>query len=272
MVRNRRGGSGETRMRGFSESARRSVVDAPVPSVAPAVRPLAAAGDACHSGRHDRPVQRLRLHRPRRAGLRRAHRGRRRARPARRRRSATLTYAEACELGRAGRRPSSTSSASEVGDRVAVVSHNSARLLTSFFGVCRLGPGAGAGQLPAAAGRGRATSSSTPARGCCYVDPELDDSLKDVDAEHTLRARRGRATCTPSPASSRGPGSPTRTPPRRSTTPPARPRGPRACRSPTATSGPTRSPSACTPASPTATSTSTRCRCSTPTAGGCRSR
>ncbi len=41
-----------------------------------------------------------------------------------------------------------------VGDRVAVVSHNSARLLTSFFGVAGLRPGAGAGQLPAPARRG----------------------------------------------------------------------------------------------------------------------
>ncbi len=42
----------------------------------------------------------------------------------------------------------------EVGDRVAVVSHNSARLLTSFFGVAGSGTGAGAGQLPAPPRRG----------------------------------------------------------------------------------------------------------------------
>ena len=41
------------------------------------------------------------------------------------------------------------------GERVAIVSHNSARLLTSFFGVSRLGPDAGADQLPAGPGRGR---------------------------------------------------------------------------------------------------------------------
>ena len=45
-----------------------------------------------------------------------------------------LTYARVGELaGR--RRPSWTGSASAVGERVAYVSHNSARLFTAFFGV-----------------------------------------------------------------------------------------------------------------------------------------
>ncbi len=50
------------------------------------------------------------------------------------------------------------------GERVAVVSHNSARLLELFFGVHRVGPGARAGQLPAVAATRSPTSSSTAAR------------------------------------------------------------------------------------------------------------
>ena len=59
---------------------------------------------------------------------------RRRARPAGRRPWATLTYAE---LGALARRQAAQLDelGVGVGDRVAVVSHNSARLLTSFFGV-----------------------------------------------------------------------------------------------------------------------------------------
>ena len=41
-----------------------------------------------------------------------------------------------------------------VGGRVAIVSHNSARLLTSLLRRQRLGPGAGADQLPAVGARG----------------------------------------------------------------------------------------------------------------------
>ena len=111
----------------------------------------------------------------------------------------------------------------------------------------RLRPGAGAGQLPAPARRGRATSSSTPAPGCCYVDPELDDALADVEAEHRfvlgddddLYAARGRRAAAVGAGRERHRDA--------STTPPAPRPGPRACRSRTATSGPTRSPSRCTP-------------------------
>ena len=166
-------------------------------------------------------------------------------------------------------RPAWTSSASGVGERVAFVSHNSARLLAAFFGVCGYGRvlvpinfrlSAEEVRLHRRALRGAGALRRPRARG----------ALADVTCEHMFVLGEDDDLFRPR-VPSRSPGSPTRTPPRRSTTPPARRPGPRACRSPTATSGPTRSPSRCTPASPTATSTCTRCRCSTPTAGGCRS-
>ena len=100
------------------------------------------------------------------------------------------------------------------GDRVAVVSHNSARLLTSFFGV------AGFGRVLVPVNfrlRPDEVSYIVEHSGArvLLVDPELDDALEDVTAEHRfvlgddddLYAARGRR--------SRSPGSPTRTPPRR---------------------------------------------------------
>ena len=158
----------------------------------------------------------------------------------------------------------------EVGDRVAVVSHNSARLLTSFFGVT----GSGRVLVPVNFRlRPDEVSYIVEHSGArvLYVDPELDEELAGVTAEHRF-VLGDDGDLSPPRASSRGRGSRTRTPPPASTTPPAPPRAPRACRSRTATSGSTRSPSPCTRRSPTATSTCTRCRCSTPTAGGCRSR
>ena len=70
-----------------------------------------------------------------------------------------------------------------VGDRVAVVSHNSARLLGSFFGV------AGYGRVLVPVNfrlRPDEVSYIVQHSGAkvLYVDPELDESLKDVTAEH----------------------------------------------------------------------------------------
>ena len=71
----------------------------------------------------------------------------------------------------------------EVGDRVAVVSHNSARLLTSFFGV------AGSGRVLVPVNfrlrpdEVRYIVEHSGAR-VLYVDPELDEALADVTAEH----------------------------------------------------------------------------------------
>jgi fatty-acyl-CoA synthase len=71
----------------------------------------------------------------------------------------------------------------EVGDRVAVVSHNSARLLTSFFGV------AGSGRVLVPINfrlRPDEVSYIVAHSGArvLYVDPELDEELKGVTAEH----------------------------------------------------------------------------------------
>ncbi len=71
----------------------------------------------------------------------------------------------------------------EVGDRVAVVSHNSARLLTSFFGV------AGSGRVLVPVNfrlRPDEVSYIVEQSGArvLYVDPELDEALADVTAEH----------------------------------------------------------------------------------------
>ncbi|WP_134742457.1 AMP-binding protein [Nocardioides sp. 503] len=70
-----------------------------------------------------------------------------------------------------------------VGDRVAVVSHNSSRLLTSFFGVA----GSGRVLVPVnfrlSPDEVRYIVEHSGAR-VLIVDPELDDTLRDVTAEH----------------------------------------------------------------------------------------
>lgn len=70
-----------------------------------------------------------------------------------------------------------------VGDRVAVVSHNSARLLTSFFGV------AGSGRVLVPVNfrlRPDEVAYIVEHSGArvLYVDPELDETLAGVGAEH----------------------------------------------------------------------------------------
>ena len=151
--------------------------------------------------------------------------------------------------------------------------HNSARLLTSFFGVS----GYGRVLVPI---NFRLNADEVAyivehsGASVLLVDPELDDALArrrrastgscigaEADDELLRFERRARAV-----------GRPTRTRPRRSTTRAARRRARRACSSRTATSGSTRRRSAGRPASTTATCTCTRCRCSTATAGACRTR
>jgi fatty-acyl-CoA synthase len=93
-----------------------------------------------------------------------------------------LTYAE---VGALARRQAAhlDSLGLDVGDRVAVVSHNSARLLTSFFGVS----GSGRVLVPVnfrlRPDEVRYIVEHSGAR-VLYVDPELDESLRDVTAEH----------------------------------------------------------------------------------------
>ncbi|MGW7349737.1 AMP-binding protein [Streptomyces sp. NPDC054784] len=95
-----------------------------------------------------------------------------------------LTYAQ---LGSLARRQAARLDELGVrhGERVAVVSHNSARLLTSFFGVAghgrvlvpvnfRLSPDEVAYIVEHSGAR------------VLVVDPELRDALKDVRAEHTI--------------------------------------------------------------------------------------
>jgi len=69
------------------------------------------------------------------------------------------------------------------GDRVAVVSQNSARLFTSFFGVCGYGRVLVPVNFRLRPDEVRYIVEHSGARAL-YVDPELDDALSDVTAEH----------------------------------------------------------------------------------------
>jgi hypothetical protein len=221
----------------------------------------------CDGGHRDRPLQRHRLPGPCPGGLPGPDRSRRRTRPASRltRRADVRRARRTC----GGDGAKHDQLGIEVGDRVAFVSHNSARLLAAFFGVC----GYGRVLVPVnfrLSAEEVATSSSTVAPACSTLtrssrstSPRSTASTSSCSATMTTCSRR---------VLNRSPGSTTRTRPRPSTTPRAPRLARRACRSPIATSGPTRSRSRCTPASPTGTSFCTRCRCFTPTAGGCRSR
>ena len=114
---------------------------------------------------------------------------------------------------RAGPRPpASTRSASAHGERVAIVSHNSARLLTVVLRRVRLRARARADQLPAQRRRDRLHRRALAARRCCSSTPssttrspasarkhrfvlgaDADDELLRFDAEpEPWIARRGR--------------------------------------------------------------------------------
>ena len=71
----------------------------------------------------------------------------------------------------------------EVGDRVAVVSHNSARLMTSFFGVCGSGRVIVPVNFRLRPDEVRYIVEHSGAR-VLMVDPELDEELAHVTAEH----------------------------------------------------------------------------------------
>jgi len=93
-----------------------------------------------------------------------------------------LTYAQVGDLAR---RQAAHLDALGVGfgDRVAVVSHNSARLFTSFFGVSGFGRVLVPVNFRLRPDEVRYIVEHSGAR-LLYVDPELDDALKDVTAEH----------------------------------------------------------------------------------------
>ncbi|MFC7496046.1 MULTISPECIES: AMP-binding protein [unclassified Nocardioides] len=95
--------------------------------------------------------------------------------------SGRLTYAE---LGVLARRQAAKLDelGLEVGDRVAVVSHNSARLLTSFFGVSGWGRVLVPVNFRLRPDEVRYIVEHSGAR-VLLVDPELEESLKDVEAE-----------------------------------------------------------------------------------------
>jgi acyl-CoA synthetase (AMP-forming)/AMP-acid ligase II len=96
----------------------------------------------------------------------------------------SLTYAEAYALSR--RQAARLDELGiEVGERVAVVSHNSARLLTSFFGVC----GSGRVLVPINFRLRPDEISYIVAHSgarVLYVDPELAGALAGIDVEHTF--------------------------------------------------------------------------------------
>ncbi|MGY2874431.1 fatty-acyl-CoA synthase [Marmoricola sp. URHA0025 HA25] len=71
----------------------------------------------------------------------------------------------------------------EVGDRVAFVSHNSARLLAAFFGVCGYGRVLVPVNFRLSAEEVGYIVKHSGAR-VLYVDPELEDQLASVECEH----------------------------------------------------------------------------------------
>ncbi|MGN6252898.1 MAG: AMP-binding protein [Marmoricola sp.] len=72
-----------------------------------------------------------------------------------------------------------------VGERVAFVSHNSARLFTAFFGVAGYGRVLVPINFRLSADEVSYIVEHSGAR-VLYVDPELDDALKGVECEHTF--------------------------------------------------------------------------------------
>ncbi|MCX6395695.1 MAG: AMP-binding protein [Propionibacteriales bacterium] len=96
----------------------------------------------------------------------------------------SLTYAE---IGSRARAMAARHDALglEVGDRVAFVSHNSARLLTAFFGVCGYGRVLVPVNFRLSAGEISYIVRHSGAR-VLYVDPELSEALAGVECEFTF--------------------------------------------------------------------------------------
>ncbi len=94
----------------------------------------------------------------------------------------SLTFAEVGDLAR--RQAAKLDELSiGVGDRVAVVSQNSSRLMTSFFGVCGWGRVLVPVNFRLRPDEVQYIVEHSGAR-VLYVDPELEESLKDVECEH----------------------------------------------------------------------------------------
>ena len=96
----------------------------------------------------------------------------------------TMTYAQMFDRARA-QAAALDRMGLGVGDRVAIVSHNSARLLTSFFGVSGWGRIVVPVNFRLHAEEVRYIVEHSGAR-LLLVDPELADSLGDVKAERTM--------------------------------------------------------------------------------------
>ena len=95
-----------------------------------------------------------------------------------------LTYARADELARAMAARHDRLGL-EVGDRVAFVSHNSARLFTAFFGVCGYGRVLVPVNFRLSFDEVQYIVEHSGAR-VVYVDPELKDQLAGLKAEHVF--------------------------------------------------------------------------------------
>ena len=129
-----------------------------------------------------------------------------------------------------------------VGGRVAIVSQNSARLLDIVLRRVRRRAGCWCRSTSGSRPRRSATSSSTPAPRVLFVDPELEDVARRARRPSTIRARRGRRALLPLRRRAAAVGRAGRGRHRHDQLHlAAPPRGPRACSSPTATSGSTRS-------------------------------
>ncbi|MBO9524261.1 MAG: AMP-binding protein [Nocardioidaceae bacterium] len=96
----------------------------------------------------------------------------------------SLTYAELGERARAMAARHDQLGVG-VGDRVAFVSHNSARLLAAFFGVCGYGRVLVPVNFRLSAEEVAFIVEHSGAR-VLYIDPELVDQLSSVKAEHTF--------------------------------------------------------------------------------------
>ncbi len=95
-----------------------------------------------------------------------------------------LTYAQVADLAR--RQAAKLDELGiGVGERVAIVSHNSSRLLTSFFGVSGWGRVLVPVNFRLRPDEIQYIVEQSGSR-VLYVDPELEEALKGVDAEHKL--------------------------------------------------------------------------------------
>ena len=212
------------------------------------------------------PADGPRLPRAGRARLRRPHRSWSTSPTSRPRRGRELTGARMAELARAQAGGLERLGVGQ-GERVAIVTQNSARLLTAFFGVSAYGRVLVPINFRLNADEVRLHRRALRRVGAARR-PRARRRARRRHRQAPLRDRRGdRRRAATASASSRSRGTPTRTRPPPSTTRAARPRARRACSSRTATCGSTRRRSAGTSASTTATCTCTRCRCSTATAG-----